>query len=146
MTEESEEACLVNPKSPLNGGMQYTDGVNPSTIATVTQSQSTQSVNQAQSTNAHQRALETTINSYDINDDIILSQFHADAIKQVISSITTTYEIHFCLLFNKKKSINVLNSIGWLRKISISCHNYCWIRTCRPCDTSVLDILYTAIC
>lgn len=94
MTEESEEACLVNPKSPLNVGMQYTDGIGsvtaiPSSSSSSMHIHSQQSntvnndSNQAQSTTSEHRVHETSINSYDINDDIILSQFHADAIKQV---------------------------------------------------------------
>lgn len=97
MTEESEEACLVNPKSPLNVGMQYTDGIGgsvsaiPSSSSSHIHSQQSNTVNndnQAQSstTSVHHRVHETSINSYDINDDIILSQFHADAIKQVCVS------------------------------------------------------------
>lgn len=94
MTEESEEACLVNPKSPLNVGMQYTDGIGsvaaiPTSLSSHIHSQQSNTTlnndNQAQSstTSVHHRVHETSINSYDINDDIILSQFHADAIKQV---------------------------------------------------------------
>lgn len=103
MTEESEQACLVNPKSPLNVGMQYTDGIGsvsaiPSSSSPHIHSQQSNTLNndnkQAQSTTSvPHRVHETSINSYDINDDIILSQFHADAIKQVC--------IHFLYLFHK---------------------------------------------
>lgn len=84
MADESEEACLVNPKSPLNcGQMPYTDGVsNASTASTASTAPGTHSFQQAQSTTIHHGQTSTTANSYDINDDIILSQFHADAIKQ----------------------------------------------------------------
>lgn len=92
MADESEEACLVNPKSPLNSGqMQYTDGINSASSTSTTAGP--HSFQQAQSTTTtttttHHGGQNTTIasNSYDLNDDIILSQFHADAIKQ--ASIT----------------------------------------------------------
>lgn len=78
MTDESEEACLVNPKSPTqantHGGMPYTDGSNP------IESNRRQSSRQQRAT-SHQS--QGNDDAYDINDDIILSQFHADAIKQV---------------------------------------------------------------
>lgn len=88
MADESEEACLVNPKSPLNSGqMQYTDGINSaSSTSTAAESHSFQQVQSttATTTKTHHGGQSTTItaNSYDLNDDIILSQFHADAIKQ----------------------------------------------------------------
>lgn len=95
MADESEEACLVNPKSPLNSGqMPYTDGINSaSSTSTVAGSQSFQ---QAQSTTTHHgghstittTTTTTAANPYDLNDDIILSQFHADAIKQASPFIT----------------------------------------------------------
>lgn len=87
MTDESEEAYLVNPKSPLSGSipgqMQYTDGLNqpPSAMASSSTAQSSQ---QAQSTTIHHGNYDHSADPYNINDDIILSQFHADAIKQVI--------------------------------------------------------------
>lgn len=82
MAEESEEACLVNPKSPLNSGqMPYTDGVSATSSASTASGPPT--FQQAQSTITHHSGQNTTTaNPYDINDDIILSQFHADAIKQ----------------------------------------------------------------
>lgn len=85
MADESEEACLVNPKSPLNcGQMPYTDGVNSaaSSTSTVSATHSFQPAAQTTTTHHHGGHNTTTANSYDINDDIILSQFHADAIKQ----------------------------------------------------------------
>lgn len=85
MADESEEACLVNPKSPLNSGqMQYTDGINSaSSTSSVAGPHSFQQA-QSTTTTTHHGGQNTTItaNSYDLNDDIILSQFHADAIKQ----------------------------------------------------------------
>lgn len=84
MADESEEACLVNPKAPLNcGQMPYTDGINSAASSTSSVS-ATHSFQQAQTTTTHHHGGHntTTANSYDINDDIILSQFHADAIKQ----------------------------------------------------------------
>lgn len=82
MADESEEACLVNPKSPLNcGQMPYTDGIHSASSASTTAS--SHSLPQTKSTTAHHAGHSTTTsNSYDLNDDIILSQFHADAIKQ----------------------------------------------------------------
>lgn len=78
MTDESEEACLVNPKSPTqataHGGMPYTDGHHS------TDSNRGQSSRQS---HAASRQSQGNDDPYDINDDIILSQFHADAIKQV---------------------------------------------------------------
>lgn len=83
MADESEEACLVNPKSPLNcGQMSYTDGVNSASSASITAN--LHSLPQTKSATTHHRGHNSTAaNSYDLNDDIILSQFHADAIKQV---------------------------------------------------------------
>lgn len=90
MAEESEEACLVSPK--LNcGQMVYTDGISTapsvvaaSAISAASGSQSRASTVTTTATNVGiggSTSLSTT-NPYDINDDIILSQFHADAIKQ----------------------------------------------------------------
>lgn len=88
MADESEEACLVNPKSPISGippsGMPYTDGLQPAPPADVHKHQSLHSSQHAQSSS---RQSQDNVDQYDINDDIILSQFHADAIKQVIYSI-----------------------------------------------------------
>lgn len=93
MADESEEACLVNPKSPGNGSMPYTDGLNKATAVSSVptnvntaqaQASSSLSAQQTHSTTIyHTTHNNTTNNPYDINDDIILSQFHADAIKQV---------------------------------------------------------------
>lgn len=82
MADESEEACLVNPKSPLNGGqMPYTDGIN--SVSSSSMVAGSNSFKQAQATTIHHSGRNTiTANHYDINGDIILSQFHADAIKQ----------------------------------------------------------------
>lgn len=84
MADESEEACLVNPKSPLNcGKMPYTDGVN--TASSASAASDTQRFQHTQTTTMHHAGQNTTTaNAYDLNDDIILSQFHADAIKQVM--------------------------------------------------------------
>lgn len=82
MADESEEACLVNPKSPISshppGGMPYTDGINLSAQSQISGPQSASSQHMQSSRQSHE-----TGDQYDINDDIILSQFHADAIKQV---------------------------------------------------------------
>lgn len=116
MAEESEEACLVNPKSPLNcGQMVYTDGISaaPSIVAAATAAasgsqssqQSTQSTAKADSVanvgsgTHHNITGHSTANPYDINDDIILSQFHADAIKQV--KLDKLYFFWWLYRFNK---------------------------------------------
>lgn len=97
MADESEEACLVNPKSPLSGSipgqMQYTDGLNAPITSTST-AQHPSSTQQPQSTTIHAN-YDPNNDPYNINDDIILSQFHADAIKQVIF---TTYFVFNVLL------------------------------------------------
>lgn len=101
MADESEEACLVNPKSPLNcGQMPYTDGIGVNSTSATSTAAGSHSYPQAQATattttTAHHTGHNTTItaNSYDINDDIILSQFHADAIKQA-SCISYVMYIH----------------------------------------------------
>lgn len=83
MTDESEEACLVNPKSPTQanplGGMPYTDGL-PTTESNQGQSSSRQHHSASRQNHGNDE-------QYDINDDIILSQFHADAIKQVCTKL-----------------------------------------------------------
>lgn len=84
MADDSEEACLVNPKSSRSGNvsgcMQYTDGLHPSDASTSDRhGRSPQSSRHIQSSS---RLSQDTGDQYDINDDIILSQFHADAIKQ----------------------------------------------------------------
>lgn len=93
MADESEEACLVNPKSPLHSGqMPYTDGVSAASSTTTASGPPT--FQQAQSTITHHGGQNTTTaNPYDINDDIILSQFHADAIKQACHYITNFIEL-----------------------------------------------------
>lgn len=85
MADDSEEACLVNPKSSqhsgnASGGMPYTDGLHPSGASTSDgHGRSPRSSRDAQSSSRHSQ---DAADQYDINDDIILSQFHADAIKQ----------------------------------------------------------------
>lgn len=85
MTDESEEACLVNPKSPTqastHGGMPYTDGLHTT--------DSNRGHPSSRQSHAASRQSQGTDDAYDINDDIILSQFHADAIKQVRSKLLT---------------------------------------------------------
>lgn len=106
MADESENACLVNPKSPANGNMPYTDGLNKATVVSSVQYNAhtaqtratTSSSSSAHETHPmaihHTTHSNTTNNSYDINDDIILSQFHADAIKQVCRCRTKQPPFH----------------------------------------------------
>lgn len=78
MADDSEEACLVNPKSS-SSGLQYTEGAIPSSVNNNQSSRRCES-----SPSSHQNnSSNSTSDQYDINDEIILSQFHADAIKQV---------------------------------------------------------------
>lgn len=133
MTDESEEACLVNPKSPTqanaHGGMPYTDGHH-----------STDSNRGQSSRQSHLASRQSQGNDepYDINDDIILSQFHADAIKQV-----TKLPPILCGFRCRKITCDFV--AGWLREISMCCVTYCWPGTGRTCDSSVFDILHFAI-
>lgn len=158
MAEESEEACLVNPKLPLScGQMVYTDGIStaPSVVAASgaaatgggpqTFQQSTQS--RASTVTATGIATNvgiggstglSTTNPYDINDDIILSQFHADAIKQAgcgkfqfiatlivgiclsghviqvysIFYIIPSVEVEYCILDEEKNWVSNITLLG----------------------------------
>lgn len=84
MSDESEAACLVNPKQQTShsannsGTMPYTDGIQ-SSIGSMTQQQQNASSGRG-SQHSHESESGELI---DYNDEIILSQFHADAIKQV---------------------------------------------------------------
>lgn len=85
MSDESEEACLVNPKHQtshsggnISGTMPYTDGIQ-SSIGSINQQQQNASSGRG-SQHSHESESGELI---DYNDEIILSQFHADAIKQV---------------------------------------------------------------
>lgn len=111
MADDSEEACLVNPKS-TNSGLQYTEGTTQSSI----------------DSNKHSsRRIDTPLShknndnsdQYDINDEIILSQFHADAIKQVCKwKIYFLNEIRKNSFFLMKRNLIclfTLHFIGWLR-------------------------------
>lgn len=81
--EDSEEACLVRPRTPTDNGplhplgiMQYTHGPQgpPSSAPSSTQNHS--SVRGSQSHESESGEL------IDYNDELVMSQFHADAIKQ----------------------------------------------------------------
>lgn len=83
MSDENEEACLVNPKSSSSiglaaGTMPYTDG-----IQSGSSSLSLQHQNDNMGRGSQQSQESETGELIDYNDEVILSQFHADAIKQV---------------------------------------------------------------
>lgn len=99
--DESEEALLVSPKSNRNtiiatGGMPYTDGLQSATSGSgggggaiggnsnLHQSSGQSSANSRTTRAGSQQSHESeTGELIEYNDDIIMSQFHADAIKQV---------------------------------------------------------------
>lgn len=93
MSDESEEACLVNPKSPsltgvpTSGGMPYTDGIQSARTNESHQPHNART-NRAGSQQSHESETGELI---DYNDEIILSQFHADAIKQVLIRSISEY-------------------------------------------------------
>lgn len=87
MSDESEEACLVNPKSPSltgvpAGGMPYTDGIQSAALT----HQQQQQQNSRSSRGSQQSHESETGELIDYNDEVVLSQFHSDAIKQVFNS------------------------------------------------------------
>lgn len=92
MSDESEEACLVNQRSPSLSGistnvMPYTDGIHG--VCT------TQQQNLNTGRGSQQSHESETGELIDYNDEILLSQFHSDAIKQVCTYIQIIYvEIH----------------------------------------------------
>lgn len=93
MSDESEESCLVNSKSHTTGNqlasspMPYTDGNSGS--STDHSSQLNRSSNapghrqQATSRGSQQSQISETGELIELNDELMLSQFHSDAIKQV---------------------------------------------------------------
>lgn len=86
MSDESEEACLVNSRATTHtttgagapGAMPYTDGIQS---GLVTQQQ----MNASSGRGSQQSHESETGELIEYNDELILSQFHADAIKQVHS-------------------------------------------------------------
>lgn len=112
MSDESEEACLFNPKfSSLtgvstSGGMPYTDGIQSDGTNTSHQQHNART-NRAGSQQSHESETGELI---DYNDEIILSQFHADAIKQVLIQ-------YFCVLggycykfiLHRRRDVDVFN-------------------------------------
>jgi len=105
MSEDSEEACLVRPRSPTSlqgnqsGKMPYTDG--PQNVGSGVGNNNNNNNNNTNGgggvlphNNAPQTSHTSTRGSQshesesgeliDYNDEVVLSQFHADAIKQVI--------------------------------------------------------------
>lgn len=89
MSDDSEEACLVRPRSPSlisspTGIMQYTQGLSGSQHQG-SNNNNINSHNSIHSQGSHSTARGSQSESGDLidyNDDVILSQFHADAIKQ----------------------------------------------------------------
>lgn len=145
MTEDSEEACLVRAQSPTIahpfGNMLYTNGptgqVNASNHQTPISMQQTQHhhnqpqhhASQNSSTQRGSQSHESESGDLiDYNDEYVLSQFHADAIKQagcgkfqIIASIVAglglaghaiqvyavfyivpSAEVEYCILDNEK--------------------------------------------
>lgn len=96
MSDDSEEACLVRPRSPSLSGvsagrMQYTQGISGSQLQTHNSSNNGNTNNNSgnhhstHSQGSHSTARGSQSESgelIDYSDDVILSQFHADAIKQ----------------------------------------------------------------
>ncbi|XP_053696577.1 synaptic vesicle glycoprotein 2C-like [Sabethes cyaneus] len=86
MSDDSEEACLVRPRSPSLSGvpagtMQYTHGISNTQL----QAHNNNSNHSTQSHGSNSTARGSQSESgelIDYSDDVILSQFHADAIKQ----------------------------------------------------------------
>ncbi|XP_055635000.1 synaptic vesicle glycoprotein 2A-like [Toxorhynchites rutilus septentrionalis] len=89
MSDDSEEACLVRPRSPsltssLTGIMQYTQGL-PSSQHHAPDNNTMNNHSSIHSQGSHSTARGSQSESgelIDYSDDVILSQFHADAIKQ----------------------------------------------------------------
>ena len=85
MSEESEEACLVNPKQQpgtiVASGMPYTDGIQTQTTSYQSGPQTSYQPQTMGRTSNQSNEFDSEL--IENNDEIILSQFHADAIKQV---------------------------------------------------------------
>lgn len=87
MSDESEEACLVGQRSTSSSGissgvMPYTDGVQ--TSETHPQHPMQQNAQSSGRSSGSQHSHESESGELiDYNDEVLLSQFHADAIKQV---------------------------------------------------------------
>ena len=112
MSEDSEEACLVRAQSPQNqnphpfGGMLYTNGPNINSSSNnpqshhhaihMQQTQHNHQTNQHSAQRGSTQSQESDGGLIEYNDEFVLSQFHADAIKQagcgkfqIIASIIT---------------------------------------------------------
>lgn len=161
MSEDSEAACLVRPRSPLSqqtgahhqssgGTMQYTHGpqgqshqqINTQNIQNNSnqqnQSNNNNNNNNATSTRGSQSHDSESGELIDFNDEIVMSQFHADAIKQagsgkfqVIAMITTglglsghaiqvyaifyilsSAEVEYCILDHEKNWLGSITLLG----------------------------------
>lgn len=101
MSEDSEEACLVRPRSPStnsskqSGTMSYTNPHQP--IPTQNQSQNSSQASTARGSQSHESESGELILDY--NDEVVLSQFHADAIKQVSVNISLKRSPHTFIYF-----------------------------------------------
>lgn len=111
MSEDSEEACLVRAQSPQNqnphpfGSMLYTNGPTINSSSSHPQSQHhsihlqtqhSHPPSQSSTQRGSTQSQESDGDLIEYNDEFVLSQFHADAIKQagcgkfqIIASIVT---------------------------------------------------------
>lgn len=130
MSEDSEEACLVRPKSPKKmstGTMPYTHGPQGESIQT----------NQS-STRGSQSHESESGELIDLNDEMVMGQFHADAIKQAgcgkfqliaacitglglaghaiqvyaVFYILPSAEVEYCILDNEKNWLGSITLLG----------------------------------
>lgn len=140
MSEDSEEACLVRPHSPSLTGpshplgtMQYTHG--PSGGPQNTAPTSSQIHTSTRGSQSHESESGELI---DYNDEIVMSQFHADAIKQAgcgkfqliaalvvgmglaghaiqvyaVFYILPSAELEYCILDNEKSWLGSITLLG----------------------------------
>lgn len=146
MSDDSEEACLVRPRSPslsVNpvGTMQYTHGLTGSQLQVYNSNNNNINHHSTHSQGSHSTARGSHSESgelIDYSDDVILSQFHADAIKQagfgkfqLIASIITglglaghaiqvyavfyiipSAEVEYCILDTEKNWLGSITLLG----------------------------------
>lgn len=137
--EDSEEACLVRPRTPTENGlahslgvMQYTHGPQGPSSSAPSSTQNHSSVRGSQSHESESGEL------IDYNDELVMSQFHADAIKQAGSGkfqliaaivaglglaghaiqvyavfyILPSAELEYCILDNEKSWLGSITLLG----------------------------------
>lgn len=154
MTEESEESCLVNSKlMPLGNYpvMSYTEGIiaassaslentashQPHQSATEACNSGTSAGHPIQSGRASQQSQITeTGELIELNNELMLSQFHFDAIKQVSAGIFVS-----CNSNIYKFSLTA----GWMRTLSIDCLADMRTQPERPRRPSVFLVLHNAV-